>query len=89
MAFVARKPFLHKGTQYRPGDVVYGFPEDFFRAEGFIRTGMVVSEAEPRPLPPKPVIEEQLIEDFKPKRRKSQPKVEVESSEELVGVTGE
>ena len=44
MAFVARKPFTFKGTKYRPGDVVQGFPEDFFRAEGFIRTGYIVED---------------------------------------------
>lgn len=44
MAFICRKPFTFKGTHYRPGDVVAGFPEDFFRAEGFIRTGFVVED---------------------------------------------
>lgn len=42
MAFVARKPFLHNGVHYRPGDVVQGFPENFFRSEGLIRTGFIV-----------------------------------------------
>lgn len=60
MAFVARKPFVFNGAKYAPGDVVKGFPEDFFRAEGFIRTGFIV-EAPDAPKPkrkPKAVIEE-------------------------------
>jgi hypothetical protein len=65
MAFVARKPFTFKGTKYRPGDVVKGFPEDFFRSEGFIRTGyivedpnLVVPEETRRGRKPKAVVEE-------------------------------
>lgn len=70
MAFICRKPFTFKGTKYRPGDVVAGFPEDFFRPEGFIRTGLIVERDVP----------EQKAE---PKsRKKSQPKVEVEVVEE-------
>lgn len=50
MAYVARKPFTHGGVKYRPGDVVQGFPEAFFRSEGLIRTGFIVERAdEPKP----------------------------------------
>lgn len=45
MAFICRKPFTFKGTHYRPGDVVSGFPDEFFRSEGFLRTGFIVEEA--------------------------------------------
>lgn len=59
MAYVARKPFLFNGIHYRPGDVVQGFPDQAFRPEGFIRTGMIVEQnaAEPEEVKPaaKPV----------------------------------
>lgn len=49
MAFVARKPFTHNGTRYAPGDVINGFPGEFFRSEGFIRGGFVVEKDVPKP----------------------------------------
>jgi hypothetical protein len=55
MAFVARKPFVFKGVHYRPGEVVHGFPQDFFRAEGFIRSGMIVEAPDMVPEEVKPV----------------------------------
>jgi hypothetical protein len=55
MAFVARKPFVFKGVHYRPGEVVHGFPQDFFRAEGFIRSGMIIEVPDAEPEEVKPV----------------------------------
>lgn len=71
MPFVARKPFTFKGHHYRPGDVVKGFPKDFFRPETFIRTGMIVETAKKKPGPkpkPEPVVEavEEPIEEPAP-----------------------
>jgi hypothetical protein len=68
MPFVARKSFLYEGTQYVPGDVVKGFPDSFPKSERFIMTGYVV--------------EKPGMEEIKPVRKKSQPKVEVEVTEE-------
>ena len=77
MGFVARRPFTHKGIKYRPGDVVKGFPEDFFRSEGFIRTGLI--------------IEDKSLVVPEPKAKKSKPVVEVEASvvEEVAPVVEE
>jgi hypothetical protein len=69
MAFICRKPFTFKGTHYRPGDVVAGFPEGFHRSEGFIRTGFIVEDANRVAPEPKkgrkpkaaPVVEEPTI----------------------------
>ena len=71
MAFVARKPFTFKGTKYRPGDVVSGFPDDFFRPESFIRTGLIVDNPDAKtpakrgrkPKAVEPVVEEVVVEE--------------------------
>lgn len=73
MAFICRKPFTFKGTKYRPGDAVKGFPEDFFRPEGFIRTGMIVERPDVTEFAPAPKLAA---------KKKSQPKVEVEAPAE-------
>jgi hypothetical protein len=47
---VARRPFLHNGHQYQPGDVVKGFPENFgYRSETFLMTGLVKEVEDPKP----------------------------------------
>jgi len=51
--FVSRKPFLFNGTQYMPGDVIKGFPEEFNKSESFIRAGMVVERPDPVKKPAK------------------------------------
>lgn len=53
MAYIARKPFLFNGTKYLPGDVVKGFPEEFFKSESFIHAGFVV---EKKPEEVKPIV---------------------------------
>ena len=45
MPYIARKPFTHNGVKYAPGDTVKGFPEEYHRAEGFVRGGFVVEQA--------------------------------------------
>jgi hypothetical protein len=48
--FVARRPFLHNGKNYAPGDIVKGYPKDFgYRSESFIRGGLIVEKADKRP----------------------------------------
>lgn len=70
MAFVTRKPFTFKGTKYRPGDVVVGFPEEFYRPEGFIRTGFIVEK-------PDSEVVSAPKRGRKPKAKKAEPVVEV------------
>lgn len=72
MAFICRKPFTHQGTKYRPGDEVANFPENFFRAEGFIRTGFIVEKASvPALVAPVAEAVEVAAEQPKQKRKKS------------------
>jgi len=48
--FVARRPFLHNGKQYVPGDIVKGYPKEFgYRSESFIRAGMIDEKPDKRP----------------------------------------
>jgi len=48
--FVARRPFLHNGKQYVPGDIVKGYPKEFgYRSESFIRSGMIDERPDKRP----------------------------------------
>lgn len=72
MAFVARKPFLHNGVRYAPGDVVKDFPDAFFRSEGLIRTGFIVE----RPDAPAAVERAVKAPTVTKARKKSQPVVQ-------------
>lgn len=57
--FVARRSFLFNGKQYKPNDVVKGFPESFgLRPEAFIRSGMIVEKPDPIKKPRLPKMEE-------------------------------